>query len=221
MMRGFLCIALFLLGWGQLDAQPVRDTAWNKAGYFGLKLTQVSLSSWSAGGESAMAFDSQITYSADFKRDRQLWQNRLELGYGLTKNDGKSARKTNDKIYFASTYGYQMYKSLYWSALLNFNTQFAKGYDYNIEDSDFISKFMAPGYLVIGVGATWNPNKIFSVTFTPASWRGTIVANKRLSDEGAFGVDKGKHLLSEFGANLKAEVNYDDLFSFGIVFQLP
>ena len=76
-MRGFLCIALFLLGWGQLDAQPVRDTAWTKAGYFGLKLTQVSLSSWSAGGESAMAFDSQITYSADFKRDRQLWQNRL------------------------------------------------------------------------------------------------------------------------------------------------
>ena len=105
MMKRFFVIALFVLGFGQLYAQPVRDTAWTKAGNFGLKLTQVSLSSWSAGGESALAFDSQITYSADFKRDRQLWQNRLELGYGLTKNDGKSARKTNDKIYFASTYG--------------------------------------------------------------------------------------------------------------------
>ena len=62
-MRGFFLVALFLLGWSQLEAQPVRDTAWNKAGFFGLKLTQVSLSSWSAGGESAMAFDSQITYS--------------------------------------------------------------------------------------------------------------------------------------------------------------
>ena len=195
-MKRFFVIALFVLGFGQLYAQPVRDTAWTKAGYFGLKLPQVSLSSWSAGGESALAFDSQITYSADFKRDRQLWQNRLELGYGLTKNDGKSARKTNDKIYFASTYGYQIYKTLYWSALLNFNTQFAKGYDYNIEDSDFISKFMAPGYLMIGTGVTWSPNKIFTATFTPASWRGTIVADSRLSDEGAFGVDKGKHLLS-------------------------
>ena len=211
MMKRFFVIALFVLGLGQLYAQPVRDTAWTKVGYFGLKLTQVSLSSWSAGGESALAFDSQITYSADFKRDRQLWQNRLELGYGLTKNDGKSARKTNDKIYFASTYGYQIYKTLYWSALLNFNTQFAKGYDYNIEDSDFISKFMAPGYLMIGTGVTWSPNKIFTATFTPASWRGTIVADSRLSDEGAFGVDKGKHLLSEFGANLKAEVNYEFL----------
>jgi hypothetical protein len=80
MMKRFFVIALFVLGLGQLYAQPVRDTAWTKVGYFGLKLTQVSLSSWSAGGESALAFDSQITYSADFKRDRQLWQNRLELG---------------------------------------------------------------------------------------------------------------------------------------------
>ena len=211
MMKRFFSIALFSLILGQLSAQPVRDTAWTKAGFFGLKLTQVSLSSWSAGGESALAFDSQITYSADFKRDRQLWQNRLELGYGLTKNDGKDARKTNDKIYFASTYGYQVYKTLYWSALLNFNTQFAKGYDYNIEDSDFISKFMAPGYLIFGTGITWSPSKIFTASFTPASWRGTIVANRRLSDEGAFGVDKGKHLLSEFGANLKAEVNHEFL----------
>ena len=78
-MKRFFVIALFVLGFGQLYAQPVRDTAWTKAGYFGLKLTQVSLSSWSAGGESALAFDSQITYSADFKRDRQLWQNRLPV----------------------------------------------------------------------------------------------------------------------------------------------
>ena len=45
MMKRFFVIALFVLGLGQLYAQPVRDTAWTKAGYFGLKLTQVSLSS--------------------------------------------------------------------------------------------------------------------------------------------------------------------------------
>lgn len=204
-------MALLLLGWGQLEAQPVRDTAWNRSGFFGLKLTQVSLSSWSAGGESAIAFDGQLTYSANYKKDRQLWQNRLELGYGLTKTDGLGSRKSNDKIYMASTYGYQVYKTLYWSVLMNFNTQFAKGYDYAIEDSDFISRFMAPGYLVVGTGVTWLPNKVFTVTFAPASWRGTFVTNRRLSDEGAFGVDPGKRLLSEFGANLKAEANYEFL----------
>ena len=37
MMKRFFVIALFVLGLGQLYAQPVRDTAWTKAGYFGLK----------------------------------------------------------------------------------------------------------------------------------------------------------------------------------------
>ena len=66
-------------------------------------------------------------------------------------------------------------------------------------------------FLRIRYYITWSPSKIFTASFTPASWRGTIVANRRLSDEGAFGVDKGKHLLSEFGANLKAEVNHEFL----------
>ena len=98
-MKRFFVIALFVLGLGQLYAQPVRDTAWTKAGYFGLKLTQVSLSSWSAGGESALAFDSQITYSADFKRDRQLWQNRLELGKMMARVPGKQTiRYTSPRL---------------------------------------------------------------------------------------------------------------------------
>lgn len=36
-----------------------------------------------------------------------------------------------------------------------------------------------------------------------------FVLNDRLSDEGAYGVDPGKHLLSSFGANLKGEVRYE------------
>jgi tetratricopeptide (TPR) repeat protein len=35
--------------------------------------------------------------------------------------------------------------------------------------------------------------------------------NDRLSDEGAYGVDPGKHLLSSFGANLKGEAKYEFL----------
>ena len=35
MMKRFFAIALFVLGLGQLYAQPVRDTAWTNAGYFG------------------------------------------------------------------------------------------------------------------------------------------------------------------------------------------
>ena len=70
---------------------------------------------------------------------------------------------------------------------------------------------MSPGYLTTGLGFTYDPGKIFTVVLSPASWRGTFVLNDRLSDEGAYGVDPGKHLLSSFGANLKGEVKYEFL----------
>ena len=65
MMKRSLIVVLFVLGLGQVYAQPVKDTAWTKAGYFGLKLTQVSLSSWSAGGESALAFGIRIWFDKE------------------------------------------------------------------------------------------------------------------------------------------------------------
>ena len=94
-----------------LPAQPTKDSSWKKSGFIGLKMTQVSLSSWSAGGESALAFDAQFMYSADYKKGSCLWQNRLELSYGLSQSEDQGARKTNDKIYMASTFGYQIYKT--------------------------------------------------------------------------------------------------------------
>ena len=104
-----------------------------------------------------------------------------------------------------------MTKSLYLSALLNFNTQFAKGYDYKTEPRTYISRFMSPGYLLIGAGFTWTPKSWFTATFTPATWRGTFVSSKILSDQGDFGVTPGKHLFSEFGANLRMEAKYEFL----------
>ena len=81
-----------------------------------------------------------------------MWQNRIEMAYGLNQTETSGTKKTNDKLYFSSTYGYGMTKSLYLSALLNFNTQFAKGYDYKTEPRTYISRFMSPGYLTTGPG---------------------------------------------------------------------
>jgi hypothetical protein len=91
-----------------------------------------------------------------------------------------------------------MTKSLYLSALLNFNTQFAKGYDYKTEPRTYISRFMSPGYLTTGLGLTWNPKNWITATFSAISWRGTFVSSKILSDEGSFGVDPGEHLFQKW-----------------------
>lgn len=193
------------------SAQPGSDTTWKRGGVTAINLSQVSLSNWASGGENTVGFDFLLNYNANYKKLRHLWQNRLELAYGLNKTKSNGTRKTNDNIYLSSTYGYELVKNLYLSGLFTFNSQFAKGFDYNVNPDVFISRFMAPGYLMTGAGLTWTPKKYFTATLSPAAWRGTFVSSKILSDQGAFGVTPGKHLFSEFGANLRMEVNYEFL----------
>ena len=188
-----------------------QDSSWTYGGNGGLNLSQVSLSNWASGGENAVGFDVLLNYSADYKQKKHLWQNRIEMAYGLNQTETSGTKKTNDKIYFSSTYGYEMTKNLYLSALLNFNTQFAKGYDYKTNPRTYISRFMSPAYLTTGLGLTWNPKNWVTATFSAISWRGTFVDSKILSDQGAFGVDPGDHLFSEMGGNLKVEMKYDFL----------
>ena len=210
----FFFIALLGMGAAHLSAQTADSTQtspWTTEGFAGLKLTQVSLTNWSAGGDNSVAFDLQGTYQANYKKGKHIWNNRLELAYGLNKTGEDGMRKANDKIYMNTNYGYSIAKNWYASAFTTFQTQFSPGYDYSVNKDVAISEFMSPAYLTTGLGFTYDPGKIFTVVLSPASWRGTFVLNDRLSDEGAFGVDPGKHLLSSFGANLKGEVKYEFL----------
>lgn len=210
-MKAFISVFLLTVISCTLQAQPDQNPYWRRGGLTSINLSQASLSSWSAGGESALGLDAMLNYNADFKKERHLLHSRLELAYGLNKSAGNGTRKTNDKIYLAATYGYQLKKKIYLSGLLSFQTQFAKGYNYDVSETTSISQFMAPAYLLIGAGITWTPKTWLTVTFSPASWQGTFVGSKSLSDQGSFGVKKGKHLFSEFGANLNAVLKYEFL----------
>lgn len=212
--KQLLLACLLLASGGVLVAQTVEksdSSYWKKEGFAGLKMTQVSLTNWAAGGDNSVAFDLQGAYQANYKKGKHLWSNRMELAYGLNKTGEDGVRKANDKIYLHTNYGYSIAKNWYASAFATFQTQFSSGYDYKVNKDIAISEFMAPAYLTTGLGFTYDPGKIFTVVLSPASWRGTFVLNDRLSDEGAYGVDPGKHLLSSFGANVKGEAKYEFL----------
>lgn len=194
-----------------LAAQPGADTTWKRGGSTSISLNQVSLSNWAAGGDNSIGFNLLFTYFANYKKQRHLWNNQLEMDYGFNKTKSDGVKKTNDRLYLSSVYGYELIRNLYLSGLLTFQSQFAKGYDYNIEPRAYISRFMSPGYLLVGGGLTWTPQPWFTATFAPATWRGTFVTSDILSDEGQFGVTPGKHLFSEFGANLRMEARYEFL----------
>ncbi len=210
------------------DAKAAEDSPWTKGGVAGVTLSQVSLMNWAAGGEGSVAFDLMFNYNLNYKKDRHLWQNRLELAYGMNYSQSKGAQKTNDKIYLASMYGYELGKNWYLSALMNFSTQFANGFDYNTTpDKTLISQFMAPAYLSVGLGATWKPKTWITATISPAMWRGTFVLDEDLFYDKAgnqiasvYGVMFGKKMLNQFGADLLVELNYDITKSMNIYSRL-
>ncbi len=185
-----------------------QDSTWTYEGNVAFNLNQTAFSNWASGGENAVGGNGQLNYSANYKEDRHIWDNRIELAYGINNTETTGSRKTNDKIYLSSIYGYEIGKNLYLSGLFNFQTQFTNGYSYDSDsNSTLVSTFMAPGYLTLGGGLTWTPKEWFTATFTPATWREVFVLDTELSDAGAYGVTPGQRAFAEAGANLQMEVN--------------
>ncbi len=185
------------------NAEP---SPWTMAGSAGITGSQMTLTNWAAGGDPSVAADFQFNYSVDYKKGSSLWQNRLELAYGLNRTESNGMRKTNDKIYLSSSYGQKVYESLYISALLKFNTQFANGYDYavSLPEGGYkqTSGFMAPAYFSGGLGVEWNPKAWLSVNASPATWKATVVTEEALQP--IYGLD-GTSTRHEFGGNVKIE----------------
>jgi len=184
------------------DPNDTIPKIWKKGGLFNLTFNQAALSNWSAGGDkSSISFNSQFYGYAFYKKDRNSWDNTVDLAYGFTSTTSLGTRKTDDRIDLLSKYGYQFAKSWYLSLLFNARSQFSKGYNYPNDNTKILtSDFLAPAYILLSPGVNYKPNDNFSVFLSPITARWVIVKNDSLSQVRAFGVDSGKQVSSQFGA---------------------
>jgi hypothetical protein len=190
------------------DSVPKR---WLIRGSGSIAFTQAAFSNWASGGQNSLGLTSYLNFKANYRKGKHVWANTVDLGYGFNlQGKGSTAvfNKTNDKIELTTAYGFELHKKWYLTLLANFRSQFASGYNYP-DDSTVISKFLAPGYLVAGVGISYTPANWFYLYISPASGRFTFVNDSALSAAGAFGVEKGKKLRKEFGAYLRTDFNKD------------
>ncbi len=187
-----------------LSAQETQDTSyWKKGGMASLSFSQTSLSNWSGGGDNAISTNLQLNLFANYTKAKNAWDNTLKLEYGLLKQGDAGTRKSIDKIDFVTKYGHQASEKWYYTALLDFKTQFAKGYNYGKNEGDpdvKVSNFLAPAYVLLSLGMDYKPNETFSAYLSPVTGKTTIVNDDDLSDAGAFGVDPGDKIRTEFGA---------------------
>lgn len=202
MKTNYLLTSCILLSLNVFSQTPlVKDTSWKSGGLIAVNFSQVNLSQWSAGGENTMSLNTSINLYSNYLKGKNDWQNTLDFGYAFLKTATGGVKKSDDRIEFTSKYGRKFSKSWLYSGLANFKSQFAPGYLYP-NDSTIISNFMSPGFLTVSIGFTYKPVDYFEVFISPAAGKFTFVTSKSLSDMGAYGVDSGKSVRSEFGAYL-------------------
>lgn len=209
MKKIYLFIFFFLIYGFQLYAQsePV-DTSWKKGGFIGLNFTQVNLSQWAQGGENSIALSSSANLFANYIKGKVDWQNSLDLAYSMIKSGNALLKKSDDKIDFTSKYSRKFSDHWLYGMLTNFKSQFASGYNFP-NDSLVVSEFFSPAYITFAIGLTYKPVDYFEVFVSPATSKWTFVNDKILSDAGAYGVNPGKTIRTEFGAYLHMKFKKD------------
>lgn len=208
-------------------AQKTADAAkfdttrkWDIGGPISVAFSASSFSNWAAGGVNTTSLTGLASLHANYTDTAFSWMNDLELGYGFAKILGQPVQKTTDQIEATSIVGYKVFDHTSLAFLGNFQSQFSNGYS-NTSDTQVISKFMAPGYLIASLGLNYKPNKDLNVFVSPVSARFVFVEDQALANAGDFGVQKavydtaghiitpGKQELTEFGAYLKANYNHN------------
>jgi hypothetical protein len=183
-----------------------RTSGWTKKGEITFLFNQSSFSNWVAGGENNISGNLGINYDFNYKNEDWSWDNKLIASYGLvrTKNS-EFEKKTDDRLEFNSLAGKKAGGNWYYSFILNFRTQFTKGFLY---DTDANGKeirteytdFLSPGYLTVGPGLMWKKTDNFKFNLAPISSKITFVDKDfTLPNEAYFGVEEGKSLRYELG----------------------
>jgi hypothetical protein len=185
MKKNIALIAMVIwVGVSSVEGQIIKPdsaSAWKRKLIFNLNLNQASFSSnWKSGGVNAIGFTSLFNYKFNYKKNRDSWDNEIDLLYGFVNNKGQGFRKTVDRIYLDTKYGYELSKKWGLFASLNFLSQFSKGFKYeddanNVEQEYLISDFLAPAFITGAVGFEYHPVEYFKLRLSPFSPRLTIV----------------------------------------------
>ncbi|HEY4653199.1 MAG TPA: DUF3078 domain-containing protein [Cyclobacteriaceae bacterium] len=181
MRTGLLLFAIMFLtrlSFGQV-VKPDTTSNWRKHLTIGLNLNQASFSSnWKAGGVNSVGFNGLFNYKANYKKDRNSWDNEIDLAYGFVNNEGQGNRKTLDRIFLDTKYGYAINSKWDLFASLSFLSQFTKGYNYLDDNtSELISDLFAPAFITLALGFEYHPTDYFKVRIAPLAPRITIVSD--------------------------------------------
>lgn len=190
------------------DPKDTLQMVWKKGGTFNLNINQGSLSNWSAGGDKfSFSLNSYLNLYAFYKKDKNAWDNSIDMAYGIVQTTSLGRRKSSDRIDYTSKYGYALNKHWNLSTLFNLRSQFANGYSYEKDANGdevrtLTSKTFAPAYVLLSLGLDYKPVSNFSLFVSPLTGRWVLVSDTTLGS--LYGLAAGKKVKSELGTFLSA-----------------
>lgn len=189
---------------------------WTTKGDASVLFNQSTFDNWLAGGENNISGNVAVNYDFNYKKDDWAWDNKIIASYGIVKTKTSAfAKKTDDRFEINSVLGKQASGNWYYSAFLNFRTQFTKGYIYDRDENGAeirqeYTNFLSPGYLLFGPGMLWKKNDNLKVNLSPLTSKITFVDRAfTLPEEAYFGVKEGESMRYELGFNASAYYKLD------------
>ena len=92
-----------------IKKEPEQKEGWTKGGVFNLNLSQGASRNWAAGAEKfSFSINALANTFAYYKRYRNVWDNTLNVQYGIVNATSIGTRKNDDLFYLLSLYGYQL-----------------------------------------------------------------------------------------------------------------
>jgi len=139
-----------------------------------------------------------VNWFANYDDPTHFWRNSGQLNLGWVKfddlddpNDDDGYRQATDIFNVSSLYGHKLTNTIAASALIEYRTS-------------ILSNFNDPGYLDLGVGATWEPANGLYIVVHPLNYNVVFADSESIYE-------------SSFGAKLVAD--YSRKFSNGITFK--
>ena len=197
------------------DAPDLKIHNWLHVFNASLQFTQAYISrNWYQGGENNLALLGSINWNCNLNQDvhpNWLFNNTLSYKLGIATTHGDSIRNyliNEDHFLFSSQLGYKAVKNWYYSAMLQFTTQFLNNYKTNTRT--MTAAFLSPAELNVGLGMTYNYKKaddrMFTLAIAPLSYNLKYCRNITDIDPTRFGIDAGHHSKSTFGSNFEAKL---------------
>lgn len=203
----FLMSALVTPTQAQDELIPDEDlSGWSFGWTAGLNGSQAAYSNWSRGGVNTFSAVGTSQVSAFFREGSFSYGSRLLTNYGETRLEDEGVRKSDDRLSFRNRFLYDLSDDFGVFLNLNFESQFANGFDYGAgpDDEDIlISSFLAPGYITENSGLAWYPQDNFSLE-AGFGMKQTIVLDTDLGP--IYGLDEGERLHNQAG--LTTAINF-------------